>query len=93
MHTPESQPAAPDELRQAVSAVIGVPPEEIPGDANLVFLGLGSLELMRLVTRWRRAGLAVDFAALTAEPTLDAWAAQYAAAAADRGARPAGAER
>ncbi|GGN74918.1 hypothetical protein GCM10011579_054510 [Streptomyces albiflavescens] len=66
-------PLSLDELRRDVGQAIGVPPEEIDGDAHLVHLGLGSLEAMLLVTRWRRQGIPVDFAALTGAPTLDAW--------------------
>jgi aryl carrier-like protein len=69
-----------EELRRTIAGIIEAEPEEIPGDANLVFLGLGSLEVMRLVTRWRRVGLEVDFAELAAEPTVDAWTAHLVAA-------------
>ena len=68
-------PSTADSLREVVAAIVGTPAAEIPGDANLVFLGLGSLEMMRLVTRWRREGLSVEFSELAAEPTIDAWAA------------------
>ena len=61
------------ELRDAVGAVLERAPDDIDGDANLVVLGLTSLDLMRLVGRWRRAGVDVSFEALVAEPTLDAW--------------------
>jgi aryl carrier-like protein len=67
-------PSTADSLREVVAAIVGTPAAEIPGDANLVFLGLGSLEMMRLVTRWRREGLAVEFSELAAVPTIDAWA-------------------
>jgi aryl carrier-like protein len=77
-------PAA--DLRQTIAAIIGAAPGEIAGDDNLVFLGLGSLEMMRLVTRWRREGIAVDFGELAADPTIDAWQKQLDAA---RSARPA----
>ncbi|NRQ34236.1 phosphopantetheine-binding protein [Nonomuraea sp. NN258] len=60
-------------LRETVAALIGAAPEDIAGDANLVYLGVGSLEMMRLVTRYRRQGVTLDFAVLAAEPTLDAW--------------------
>ncbi|TDD17255.1 phosphopantetheine-binding protein [Nonomuraea diastatica] len=60
-------------LRENVAAIIGATPEEIPGDANLVYLGVGSLEMMRLVTKMRRQGITLDFSALAADPTLDAW--------------------
>ncbi|GAA3412588.1 phosphopantetheine-binding protein [Streptosporangium vulgare] len=68
-----SAPPTADDLRQAVATIIGTEPGEITGDANLVFLGLGSLEMMRLVTRWRRQGIAVEFGELAAEPTVEAW--------------------
>ncbi|WP_156754442.1 phosphopantetheine-binding protein [Actinokineospora pegani] len=68
-----------DSLRAQVADLIGVDPAEIDGDANLVFLGLGSLEMMRLSTKWRRAGLRVVLAELAAVPTIDAWAAYLAA--------------
>ncbi|MGN9840967.1 phosphopantetheine-binding protein [Nonomuraea sp. H19] len=60
-------------LRENVAAIIGAAPEEIPGDANLVYLGVGSLEMMRLVTKMRRQGITLDFSELAADPTLDAW--------------------
>ncbi|GAA3850026.1 hypothetical protein GCM10022243_14870 [Saccharothrix violaceirubra] len=68
-------PSTADSLREIVAGIVGTTAADIAGDANLVFLGLGSLELMRLVTRWRREGLAIEFSELAAEPTIDAWAA------------------
>ncbi|MDV9169080.1 phosphopantetheine-binding protein [Streptomyces sp. W16] len=61
------------DLRKTIADMVGLGPAEIAEDANLVHLGLGSLEMMRLVTRWRRAGLVVSFRELAAEPTLAAW--------------------
>ncbi|MYR70093.1 MULTISPECIES: phosphopantetheine-binding protein [unclassified Streptomyces] len=68
-----TSPLPADELRRDVAAAIGADPGTLTGDAHLVHLGVGSLEVMLLVTRWRRQGIPVDFAALTATPTLDAW--------------------
>jgi aryl carrier-like protein len=62
-----------DRLRRAVSDVVGIEPEKIAGDTNLVVLGMGSLELMRLVNRWRKDGYTVDFKQLAEVPTIDAW--------------------
>ncbi|MEV3993058.1 phosphopantetheine-binding protein [Streptomyces sp. NPDC049837] len=70
---PRTTPLSAEELRQEVATVLGTPPGAIPGDAHLVHLGLGSLEMMRLVTRWRRQGLPAEFAELAAAPTLDDW--------------------
>ncbi|WP_406278053.1 phosphopantetheine-binding protein [Embleya sp. NBC_00896] len=69
-----------DDLREILAAMIGTTPAEITGDANLVLLGLGSLEMMRLATRWRRQGLVVEFRDLAARPTVDAWTELLAAA-------------
>ncbi|GCE02297.1 phosphopantetheine-binding protein [Embleya hyalina] len=63
----------PPRLRETVAAVIGTDPDNLRGDQNLVLLGLGSLEMMRLVNQWRRLGLRVAFQDLAAQPTLDAW--------------------
>ncbi|MCP3801302.1 phosphopantetheine-binding protein [Allokutzneria sp. A3M-2-11 16] len=63
------------ELRDTLATVLNRPAEEIPGDANLVLLGISSLEIMRLVSRWRRQKLPVSFEALVTEPTLDQWLA------------------
>ena len=63
------------ELRETVATVLNRPAEEIPGDANLVLLGISSLEIMRLVSRWRRQKLPVSFEALVTEPTLNQWLA------------------
>ncbi|WP_190014468.1 phosphopantetheine-binding protein [Streptomyces lucensis] len=72
-------------LREAVAAMIGTDPGAIAPDANLIHLGLGSLEMMRLVNRWRREGLPVQFRELAAEPTLDAWQRHFDAVAAAPG--------
>lgn len=60
-------------LRQIVAAMLEVSPAEVPPDANLVRLGLSSLEIMRLANRWRRDGLSVVFEELVAAPTIDGW--------------------
>ncbi|MFD9434111.1 phosphopantetheine-binding protein [Streptomyces sp. NPDC060002] len=66
-------PVTGEGLRSALAELIGISPSEIEDDANLIRLGLGSLEMMRLVTKWRRAGLGVDFGELTGTPTFAAW--------------------
>jgi aryl carrier-like protein len=72
--------ATPDEneLRELVSPLIDTPAAEIPSDANLILLGLTSLEIMRLVSRWRKAKLPVIFEELAATPTIDGWTAHFA---------------
>ncbi|NEA55067.1 hypothetical protein G3I60_13165 [Streptomyces sp. SID13666] len=66
-------PVTGEELRSALAGLIGIPPSEVEDDANLIRLGLGSLEMMRLVTKWRRAGLDVTFGELAGTPTYAAW--------------------
>jgi aryl carrier-like protein len=78
---PQTQVSAA--LREAAAAMIGIAPETIAPDANLVHLGLGSLEMMRLANRWRRDGLPVSFRVLAAEPTLEAWQRHFDSLAAE----------
>jgi aryl carrier-like protein len=82
-HTPATPVS--DALRTLAADMIGVEPDTIAPDANLVHLGLGSLEMMRLVNRWRRDGLAVSFGTLAAEPTLEAWQRHLDSVAAESG--------
>ncbi|MFJ5121770.1 phosphopantetheine-binding protein [Kitasatospora sp. NPDC088548] len=65
-----------EDLRAALAELIGIDPTEVGDDDNLIQLGLGSLEMMRLVTKWRRAGLPVAFGELTDTPTFAAWNAR-----------------
>ncbi|MBM7076097.1 MULTISPECIES: phosphopantetheine-binding protein [Micromonospora] len=67
-----------EEIRQAIAVVIGLDAAAIGDDANLVQLGLTSLQLMRLVNGWRRAGMSVRFGDLAAAPTVTAWSQQLA---------------
>ena len=67
-----------DLLRKSVAEFLG-DGVDIDGDANLILLGLGSLEIMRLVGRWRRMGVPADFAELAAEPTINGWVRHFAA--------------
>lgn len=65
------------ELRAIVAPVLGLEPDRIEPDASLVLLGLSSLEIMRLVSRWRKARIPVEFDALVAAPTLNGWLAHF----------------
>lgn len=62
-----------DTVTATVAEFLGMDPATIPGDANLVLLGLRSLDVMRLSSRWRRDGIPVEFDVLVADPTLDGW--------------------
>ncbi|WP_327178604.1 phosphopantetheine-binding protein [Streptomyces sp. NBC_01335] len=87
--TAESSDRTPTEvsaaLREAVATMIGAEPDKVAPGANLIHLGLGSLEMMRLVNRWRRDGLPVSFRELAAEPTLEAWQRHFDTVTAESG--------
>jgi aryl carrier-like protein len=75
--TTTAGPPGERELRETIAPLIGAQPADIPGDANLILLGLTSLEIMRLVGRWRRERLPVVFEELAATPTLNGWLAHF----------------
>ncbi|WP_262697423.1 MULTISPECIES: non-ribosomal peptide synthetase [Streptomyces] len=66
-------PAAERQIREALSEVLGLPPETVPETDNLISHGLDSIRVMALVGRWRSAGVEVDYAELAKEPTVGAW--------------------
>lgn len=61
------------DLLRKVAVLLGLSDEDIPTDADLVELGLDSLDLMRLVNEWRVRGLPVTFRELATAPTVDRW--------------------
>jgi phenyloxazoline synthase mbtB len=62
-----------EDLRAQVAQILDCPEEELAFDTNLVASGLGSLEMMRLVNKWRRQGVDVELSVLAADPTIRAW--------------------
>jgi aryl carrier-like protein len=75
--TTTAGPLGERELRETIAPLIEARPADIPGDANLIMLGLTSMDIMRLVGRWRRAHLPVIFEELAATPTLNGWLAHF----------------
>ncbi|WP_367127392.1 phosphopantetheine-binding protein [Saccharothrix sp. HUAS TT1] len=73
MMTSPSRVLTRQDVREAVARRLGVDPDDIDVDENLVVLGLGSLEMMQLVNDWERAGVRVEFRELAAGPTLRGW--------------------
>ncbi|WP_344785596.1 amino acid adenylation domain-containing protein [Gordonia caeni] len=63
-----------EELRADIAAQLGVEPDEVGDGADLIGLGLDSIRMMRLAGGWRKRGHDIDFARLSAEPSLEAWA-------------------
>ncbi|MFN8228745.1 MAG: amino acid adenylation domain-containing protein [Mycobacterium sp.] len=62
-------------IRAEVAELLGVAPESVAPDDDLIGQGLDSIRMMTLSGRWRRQGLLIDFQRLAAEPTVSAWAA------------------
>ncbi|MFJ4650069.1 phosphopantetheine-binding protein [Nocardia sp. NPDC088792] len=59
-------------------------PADLDPDANLVLLGLSSLQVMRMVGLWNKSGVRADVEALTTTPTLGSWLAFFAELEQDR---------
>lgn len=62
-----------ESVRGQVAMSLGIDPDDIALHENLSVLGIGSLEVMRFVTGWRRAGRKVNLDIVMAEPTVAAW--------------------
>ncbi|OBG81799.1 non-ribosomal peptide synthetase [Mycobacterium sp. E3298] len=66
--------ARPADVRAEVAELLGVGVDDVHPTTNLIGQGLDSIRMMTLAGRWRRQGIAVDFATLAETPTLEAWA-------------------
>jgi mycobactin phenyloxazoline synthetase len=64
---------SPNDVRAEVAELLGVSADSVDPSGNLVSQGLDSIRMMSLAGKWRRRGVDVDFAALAAEPTIEAW--------------------
>ena len=64
---------SPSGVRAEVAELLGVGADTVDPGGNLISQGLDSIRIMSLAGRWRRRGIDVDFAALAAEPTIEAW--------------------
>ncbi len=62
-----------ESVRDEVADLLGVSPDELDPQADLIASGLDSIRMMSLSGRWRRRGIDVGFAALATSPTLQAW--------------------
>jgi mycobactin phenyloxazoline synthetase len=85
---------SPSDVRAEVAELLGVSVDSVDPGGNLISQGLDSIRMMSLAGKWRRRGVDVDFAALAAEPTVEAWAllvgASDTAADPDAASSPAG---
>ena len=66
-------PACSEDIRAEVAELLGVGADAVHPGSNLIGQGLDSIRMMTLAGRWRRQGIAVDFATLAATPTIEAW--------------------
>ncbi|QWF84793.1 non-ribosomal peptide synthetase [Amycolatopsis sp. CA-230715] len=62
-----------ERMRADVAAGLDLLPAQVGADDDLLRLGLDSLGLMRLATRWRHAGARITFAELIESRTLAEW--------------------
>lgn len=65
-------------VREEVAELLGVSPDEVDPNADLIASGLDSIRMMSLSGRWRKQGLDINFAALAENPTVAAWSALVA---------------
>jgi len=63
----------PERIRAQVRALLTEQGAPLADDDHLIELGLDSLQLMRLVSQWRKAGADVSFAQLMERPYLREW--------------------
>lgn len=62
-------------VREEVAELLGVSPDEVDPNADLIASGLDSIRMMSLSGRWRKQGIDINFAALAENPTVAAWSA------------------
>ncbi|MCV4267105.1 non-ribosomal peptide synthetase [Pseudomonas capsici] len=71
----------PATLVDELAKQLRLPVDQLPGDANLLRLGLDSMHLMAWLNRFRRQGFKVTLSDLYEHPTLDGWQALLGTAA------------
>ena len=84
-----STAVGPSDVRAEVAELLGVSADSVDPAGNLVSQGLDSIRMMSLAGKWRRRGVDVDFAALAADPTVEAWSSLVGAGAPEPVAAPA----
>jgi mycobactin phenyloxazoline synthetase len=72
--------ASREAIRAEVAELLGISPHVLDPGSNLIGQGLDSIRMMALSGRWRRRGVDIDFAALAATPTIEAWSQLVSAA-------------
>lgn len=62
-----------ESMRHDIAAMLHEDPSDIRDDDNLLDLGLDSMRIMTLATRWREAGAQLEFSDMAAVLTLGQW--------------------
>jgi mycobactin phenyloxazoline synthetase len=66
-------PVCSEDIRAEVAELLGVRADALDPGGDLIGQGLDSIRMMSLAGRWRRHGIAIDFATLATTPTIEAW--------------------
>ncbi|OBK70349.1 non-ribosomal peptide synthetase [Mycobacterium sp. 1274761.0] len=66
-------PTGLEDVLTQVAELLGVEPGDLDPDVDLIASGLDSIRMMSISGRWRRQGIDIGFAALAANPTVNAW--------------------
>lgn len=70
--------ASAQTIREEVAELLGIGPDAVDPDVDLISQGLDSIRMMSLAGRWRRHGVGVSFADLAADPSVRGWSALLA---------------
>ncbi|HRL20705.1 phosphopantetheine-binding protein [Alcaligenes sp. SDU_A2] len=62
-----------ERMRQDIAAMLHEDPQDVLDDDNLMDLGLDSMRVMTLATRWRQAGAPIEFSEMASVVTLGQW--------------------
>ena len=60
-------------MRKDVADILDVDLDEVDVDENLIFLGLDSIRVMTLHSRWKALGFNVELAEMVALHTIKDW--------------------
>jgi mycobactin phenyloxazoline synthetase len=72
-------PVRTEDIRAEVAELLGIGVDAVQPTDNLISQGMDPSRMMSLAGRWRREGIDVDLATLSATPTIEAWSALIAA--------------
>ena len=63
-----------EDMRRQIAAILDLPISSVEDGVNLLDLGLDSMRMMELATRWSdNSDLYVDFASLAEHPEIRTW--------------------